>query len=533
MGVRVHRAGKESRHKERRAGRILLVFKAMVLIALVGATAYGTINGGLYDSEDWLPVAAGTLAVLFFTLFIRNFFAEVPAVSWVMVALLAVLVGVKGLSMVWTVSEAETVLELLRSSMYLAAFVLALAALSSERQVAPMMDAAVLVASIVAGYGLLQKLRPSDYPVMSLDNVRVDSTLDYANTAGMMLAIGGILTLSRMASLRNPLLRGLFAALALAFVVTLYLTGSRGGIFSLGIGIVVLLVLTRDRLQTLANLLLLLVPSAAVIWMMQSLGGLLEAGATEREKVADGATFGVYLLAALAAAFVLQAVYAFLMGRYELTTLSRRALGAFAVGAAVLVVVAGTFLTVSRYGGPGKVYETLVSNPANTENVGQRLASLSLGFREDYWAVGWETWKQRPLTGTGAGTFQFTWLEERTSDTGVKQVHNLYLEQGTETGIFAFLALVGFCGLLLLYTARVAWRSGVSGERRVLLAGLVAALVVYLVSSVIEWHWYIPASTMYFFILAAVAAKLAAQPDWLTTGTDPASERQPQESAAN
>ena len=522
MGLRVHRASKESRHKERRAGRVLLVFKALVLLALLGATAYGTVNNGLYDIDEWLPVAAGILAVWFVTLFIRNFFADVSAVSWTMVAFLAFLVAVKGLSMLWTLSDDKTIQELLRSSMYLATFVIVLAALSSERQVAPLMDAAILIASIVSGYGLLQKLRPLEYPVASIDKVRVDSSLNYANTAGMMLGMGVILVLSRMASLRNPLLRGLFAALALAFIVTLYLTGSRGGIFSLGFGIVVLFVLTLDRLQMLANLLLILLPTAAIIWAMQSLGGLLKAGVPDKEKIADGATFGVYLISALIAAFVLQAVYAFLMGRYELTTLSRRILGALTIGVAVLVVVTGVLLTVSRYGGPVKVYETLVSNPAQTQNVGQRLASLSLGYRIDYWGAGWDAWKQHPLTGTGAGTFQFTWLTERTEDTGVKQVHNLYLEQGTETGIFAFLALVGFCALLIGYTARAAWRSGLSGERRVLLAGLVAALLVYLVSSGIEWHWYIPPSTLYFFILAAAAAKLASRPDWLDPEAGPA-----------
>ena len=94
----------------------------------------------------------------------------------------------------------------------------------------------------------------------------------------------------------------------------------------------------------------------------------------------------------------------------------------------------------------------------------------------------------------------------------MKQVHNLYLEQGTETGIFAFLALLGFVAVLLGYTGRAAWRS--SGERRLLLSGLICALAVYLISSVAEWHWYIPASTMFFFILAGIAMKFASREDW-------------------
>jgi hypothetical protein len=41
----------------------------------------------------------------------------------------------------------------------------------------------------------------------------------------------------------------------------------------------------------------------------------------------------------------------------------------------------------------------------------------------------------------------------------------------------------------------------------------VAALVVYLVSSILEWHWYLPAATLFFFVLAAAAARLAAGED--------------------
>jgi hypothetical protein len=41
----------------------------------------------------------------------------------------------------------------------------------------------------------------------------------------------------------------------------------------------------------------------------------------------------------------------------------------------------------------------------------------------------------------------------------------------------------------------------------------VAALVVYLVSSVVEWHWYLPAATLYFFVLAASSVRLAREAD--------------------
>jgi hypothetical protein len=498
--------------KVHRPGRVLAVFKAVVLLALLAVTAYGTIEEGLYDSELWLPVAAGILLVLLATLFVRGYYQDVPRAGWAMVVLLAALVGIKGLSMIWTVSETETVEEILRSSMYLATFALALAAVSfSGRQVGPLTDIAVLIVAAVAGYGLLQKISPVKYPVLSFDGVRIDSTLGYANTTAAVLGMGAVLSLGRMAGMRNAVFRGLYAALVLAFLIALYLTISRGGLASLGVGLLLLLVLAKERLQMVANLLLLCAPGAWLLWRMQDLEGLLLVDASEAQKVAAGAAFRNDLILALAAAFVLQAGYSLLLDRFELTVRFRRIAAALVLGGAVLVVASGAFVVVDRYGGIGQAYEKLTSNPAQTENVGRRLGSLSIGYRTEYWKVAWEDWKQHPLTGTGAGTFRYTWLQERSDTNDVRQVHNLYLEQGTEIGVFGFLALLGFVALLVGYTARAAWRSSErGGENGPLLAGLVAALVVYLVSSVLEWHWYIPASTLLFFVLAAVAAKLAA-----------------------
>jgi hypothetical protein len=506
-------AGQENGEKGRRPGRLLTIFKALVLLALAAVAAYGMLKDGLYTEDLWLPVADGVLVLLFVTLFVRGYYQDVPPAGWVMVAFLAVLVGVKGLSMVWTISQTETINEVLRSSMYLVVFLVGFAALTSGRQVGPLMDISVLMITALAGYGLLEMINPVRYPTASFDEVRIDSTLGYANSTAVVLGMGVALALARTTAMRNALLRGLYAALTLAFLFALYFTLSRGGIGSLGVGVILLFVLASNRLQMLANLLLVSVPGAWLLWQMQNLKGFMQAGAPDQQRIAAGAAFTTDLIVALAAAFVLQAGYAFLAHRYELMPPGRRALGALALFGTVLAVGAGAFVVVKGYGGIGQTYETLVGNPSQTENVGQRLTSLSIGNRAEYWPVAWEEWKERPLTGTGAGTFQYVWLENRPDTKGAKQVHNLYLEQGTETGAFAFLALVGFAATLVGYSARATWRSQ-GGERRILLAGLVSALVVYLVSSSIEWHWYIPGSTLIFFLLAATTAKFASREDW-------------------
>ena len=181
---RPDRRVKRSGPQERRPRRMSALFKALVLLALIAATAYGVLRSGIYFENLWLPVAAGILGLLFITFFVGSYYRDVPRVGWILVVLLAILVGTKGLSLAWTISETETIRELLRSSMYLATFVLVLAAVSSGRQISPLIDAVVLIVAAVAGYGLLQKIDPLTYPTTSLDAARIGSTLGVSEHHG-------------------------------------------------------------------------------------------------------------------------------------------------------------------------------------------------------------------------------------------------------------------------------------------------------------------------------------------------------------
>lgn len=508
--------------KTRRPGRLLSVFKALLLLAIMAATAYGSLNNGSFGEIRWLPIAIGSFAVVVITLFIRNFYSDVPSLGWILVAALAVLAGTKGLSMTWTLSESETVREVIRSSMYLSFFLVSLAALSSARQVGPMMDIAVLVVAAVAGYGLLQKIYPLEYPVLSLDGVRMDSTLGYSNTTAVVIAMGVTLALARMTQSSSWVLRGLYAPLIVGFLAAIYLTISRGGIGSLAIALVVLFVVSEKRLQMFTNLLLVSLPTAWILWRMQGLDGLLGARVPGEQRAADGLAFRDDLVIAFVAALALQLAYTFFVKRYELMPLGKKVLGVGILAVGALVALGGTILALVRYGGPARLFEALSGNPMVTEDGASRLLSLSIGFRTEYWQVAWDYWMNNFLTGSGAGTFSFVWLQNRPVNSGVQQVHNLYLEQGVETGVVAFLALLAFVFVLVGYTAWAAWTS--RGDRRVLLAGLLATTLVYVVSSAIEWHWYIPPSTIFFFVLAAITAKFAAMPGWLAPETKPEKE---------
>ena len=504
--------GRSREGKNSRPGRRLVAFKAFVLGALVALTAYGMLNHGLFGEERWIPVAAIILVLAFFTLFVNNFYADVPRIGWALVGLMAVLVLVKGLSLTWTISPPETVEELLRSSMYLATFTTAIAVLSSRRLVPPFMDGLFLISFVVGGYGLLQKINPVEYPTRTADGVRIASTIEYANTLALLLAMGIVLGLARMTQLRSPIGRGLYAVGLTVCSLALYFTLSRGGLMAVGVGLVILFALSGHRLQMFANVLLFSLPLLWVVQKAQGLEKLFEVGIPPQERIPDGATLQTNVVIAIVAAFLLQGAYTALKERYDLVPGTRRALGAAAV--ALVLVGAGFvgYTVVNQQLEKGGLLGTFATGVGKTESANERLTSLSANSRGKYWDVAWEEWKEHPLAGTGAGTFHYTWMENRPNFSGVRQVHNVYLEQGTETGIVAFLALGGFAILLGLHMARASLKA--SGERKILLSALTAAAGVYLVHSALEWHWYIPPSTLYFFVLAGVGAKYASREDW-------------------
>ncbi|HZC84303.1 MAG TPA: hypothetical protein VE194_07720, partial [Rubrobacter sp.] len=112
-----------------------------------------------------------------------------------------------------------------------------------------------------------------------------------------------------------------------------------------------------------------------------------------------------------------------------------------------------------------------------------------------------------PLTVTGANTYQIVYEQNKPDNSeSVLDAHSVWLSLLSDTGIFSFLAFAAFsvgCLCLAFYNALSTTRTTRS---RALLAGSAAALTAYLASSTIDWNWYIPASTLPFFALAAVAA---------------------------
>ncbi len=145
------------------------------------------------------------------------------------------------------------------------------------------------------------------------------------------------------------------------------------------------------------------------------------------------------------------------------------------------------------------------SSPAFGANA-QRLGTLGSN-RYQYWRVALDTFATHPLEGAGAGGFAAAWLHARTISEFTEDAHSLELQTLAEEG------LVGIAALLTLFGA-VALAARRCDPARA--AGPVAALVVWVVHSAVDWDWQMPALTLLAAILAG--ALLAWAPSAAGTG---------------
>jgi O-antigen ligase len=123
-----------------------------------------------------------------------------------------------------------------------------------------------------------------------------------------------------------------------------------------------------------------------------------------------------------------------------------------------------------------------------------RLVSLQSN-RYDYWDVALRAFATSPLHGVGAGGWSVYWLRWRSVNEFAQNAHSLELETLAELGLVGLALLLAFFGGVGL-----AARQALVAGRAV--AGPVAALVVYVAHSPLDWDWQMPAVTLVAIVLA-------------------------------
>jgi O-Antigen ligase len=464
---------------------------------LAAPTLLAFFSGGYFGvTHGQVGVLAAGLAWLLLALVLVLEPEPLPASRPGRIALagLAALTLWSTLSLVWSPLRDPGLADVERTALYLAAFAVAAAVLRDgdlRRAVEPALLAGI---GIVCGYALATRLLPGI--IESTPGLRAGSRLDqpltYWNSLGALAAMGLMLALHTASDARRAtLLRVAAAAGAPALGLVLYLTVSRGAHLAALGGVVVLLLLARNR-RALASAVLgvafveLLAGLAARFPAVVELQG--DSAGREREALA---VLGLTLVVCAAAA-ASQALLVRLEARGESWTAAlrrRRALVLIAAVAALAVLVLG----VTAFGG-GQAKpppeQGLAEGP-------ERFRTLETN-RWNYWEVALESFTDAPLTGSGAHGFAADWMERRDIDETVQDGHSIYIETLAELGLPGILFLGLFVGGAVLALVR-------AGE-----PGWAAASSVWLLHSAVDWDWELPAVSLVFVVLAAAASATAA-----------------------
>lgn len=486
-----------------RPARALLTREAA--LGAAAALAVGTLaaaDGGYFPSAwGWAAIGAAWLVATGLVAATR------PRLDRLDVLLLGGLSGLAfwtWLSGVWSDSGVQSILEGHRMLLYVLAAGAAL--LFVRNRAAGAVVGGVLVAVLlVSGYALATRLFPDRLGAFDpVAGYRLSEPLGYWNALGILGAMGAALALGVVARARTPVARALGGAALPLLLATVYYTFGRGPWIALGLALLAALVLDPRRLQLVAAALAVAPPAALAVWLASRPDALRRQDAPLAEAAREGHRLALLLLGLAAAGALLALAFA----AAERRLVPGRAVRlAFAAGLAGLLVavLGGVFL---RYGGPvtiiEKGYDSFTAPPPELGvDVGERLFTFSGSYRPDVWEVAWDGYREHPVLGLGAGTYEQYWLSHRTFDHKVRDAHSLYVETLAELGP------VGLALLLVALLAPVA--AAVRARRHPLAVPAFAGYVAYLVHAGADWDWEMPALTVAALLLGAVLLALARE----------------------
>jgi putative inorganic carbon (HCO3(-)) transporter len=181
---------------------------------------------------------------------------------------------------------------------------------------------------------------------------------------------------------------------------------------------------------------------------------------------------------------------------------------------------AGLLITASdnrqlRWSGLALLLVSVVGGWTFLQHTGHvdKLSSLSSVGRVDRWMM-WQAAlgmiRDQPLLGHGVNTFMANYLAYWVGGEQVpRYAHNCFLQVAAETGVAGLVAFLWLLGGMLSRWWRAVRARELQRDHRVLLLGLSAGLVAFLVQSSVDTNFYSLRQATLFWTLAGLATGLA------------------------
>jgi O-Antigen ligase len=423
------------------------------------------------------------------------------------------------MSSLWSGSVELSVIEADRVLAYLGFFVAAFLIAQTDKRRQRFAEGLAIGLALVALMGLASRLLPDLVQVGQSFSVgpRLGYPLGYWNANGAVfgIAVALLLWTSRWAAWTG--LRWLSTAALPAVLLALYFTYSRGGLLALLIAVGCTIALSRDRLWLLATLAIGAIGALPAVLAVQARRSLAD-NLGNQAAVDQGVTVLLILLAGIALALTLFAALRWLERREGRLTgraleLSRNPSLLRGIAAAAAVIAIGVAIAIG-----GRAWNQFSSSDVQFPNQPeQHFSEFSGAGRHDFFRVAIDSFEEKPLLGTGAGTYEFAWERHRSISLPVHDAHSLYFEAFAELGIVGGLLVLALVGVLL-WTGFSAWRAALHPQRE-RYAALFAAILAFAIVAGLDWFWEIAGLGAVFFLASGVL--VAARCAQLTTPPDP------------
>ncbi len=473
---------------------------AIALLVAV-ALAISPLASGYYNFTTWGPLALGGVVLL-----VGLALAARPAFTRIGLTAAAGIGGLLGLSfasMLWAASRDSAWTDSNRLALYCVIFAIGLLAIRERRGgrtvivilgVPALLTSAVIAARLVAGSGQSAFLLG-----------RLDSPIGYVNgTAGLLvMGLWPFIALAETGERRA--IRAFGSGAAAMIAATAVLTQSRAIVPAIMLATVLVLAAIPRRARRGANLAIAALSMAAGLhW---TLAVYRSTGPSQSlaipTHVLRGAGLAILLSAALGFALKLlvstlgAGVGPEIRARWE-RHLGRALLAGTTVG--IVAVAAAGHTTIANQWDAFTQLNPEQSAPNRFLDAG--------GFRYDLWRIAVDEFRAHPLGGVGAGSYDSDYYRLRRNPQSVIQPHSLELQMAAELGIFGLLALLTFCGAVLIAGIRGRPET-LSGSDPLIRIGALGIFSAWLAATSVDWLYDIPGIAG-MAILAAAALVVPA-----------------------
>ena len=402
------------------------------------------------------------------------------------------------LSTIWSISVPASAREVERLLVY-ASVAIGIALVLRRGDGRGVAAGAFVGVTLATFYGLATRLFPDrfDASIDRFNETRLAEPLGYWNAFGLVTAVGVILGVALVAHTRRSLFAAVGGACIPLFVVALYLSFSRGSWVALFFGLAAWVALDPRRITVLWSLVALAPASAVGV----AIASRQDALTTDNVPAADVAREGHRLAWILVVLVVVSGILGWAAHRIAravpTTPRVRRgasvvlAVAALAVGVAAILAVGGPASAVTQ------LRDRFEAAPAAGPSLNDRLFSISGTGRAQTIEVAWNAGLDHPFIGTGAGTFEINWYEQRPSAAVVRDAHSLYAETFSELGLVGLVLLVAALAVPVIAAIR--------SRRSRFVAPAAAAYLAWVASSGLDWHWEMVGLSTTAFLMGGVS----------------------------